>query len=141
MLDQPEFLEHPTDDSVAQFRYAASQVLHRQPWRQHARALDLHPVVEDGDPDRRTALRVVRMHHGIDDSFAQRHGREAPGVGPTHSADVESVQAMFPDKLDGSFYDGRQRAVQCGGIDKARLVGAFESTGLDPGISLQIDFI
>ena len=86
------------------------------------------------ETDRRAALRVVGVRHGVDHRLAHGHRRQAPALLPAHGADLGAVQGVLLDERDRLLDGAHGKARDLDAIDDAALVGALEAPGLDPGI-------
>ena len=83
------------------FRYALSHILDGYPRRQNTRIIYLHPVVIDGNPQRRTDLRIIGMHCSIDGCFMRNGHRNAPDIATMDLRYVHPSHSMFFDKTEG----------------------------------------
>ena len=73
LFDITEFLENSTDHPVSQTGHALPDVLDGQPGQQYTGVFDLDPISKQRNPNRRTLLRIVGMHHP--GQRAPRHAR------------------------------------------------------------------
>ena len=79
-------------------------------------------------------LRVIGVRHGVDDCLSHCDWRQVPSFCPARRIDGEPVNRMFLDKCN-SVDDGcGQIRPDLSVIEEMRLVGAPESSDLDPGI-------
>src|SRR5471032_1335611 len=87
LFDQAEFVKHAADYVIPQLRYALPDVFNRQTSREEAGILNLDPIVENGDAQWRTTLRVIRMHDRVDDSLAKHDRGHRPAVCAADASD------------------------------------------------------
>jgi hypothetical protein len=73
-------MKNAADNKLTQLRHAMPEIFHGRPEGEQPRILDLEPVVEDRDSDRRTTLSVIRARDRVDDSFADRSGWHGPAL-------------------------------------------------------------
>jgi hypothetical protein len=96
--------------------------------------VDFEPVVEKRQPERRAALRIIRMNHGVDDRFAQCRRRQRPTVVAPDFADHGFARQILADEGDGLFDGLHGQTANFRRVQNPAAVNARKAPRLNPGI-------
>jgi hypothetical protein len=104
-------------------RHAITHVLDGQTKWQQAGVFYFQSIIEERSPNRRAALGIICMHHGVDDRLPYCCGRQRPSVRVTHTADLYAMQIVLPHEAYCLVNRARQWTADLQSVDQMPMVG------------------